>query len=467
MRHRRTTQEMTDWATYLNENRGRFQSEFFDFLRIPSISALPDHAGDVQRAAEWVAARMAAAGLEHIQILPTGGHPVVHGDWLHAEGKPTILFYGHFDVQPVDPLDLWETPPFEPTVRDGRVYARGASDMKSSLLLGLVAMEALLKTEGALPVNIKCLFEGQEEIGSPQLPAFVAAHSDLLACDLVINADGGMWSETQPSLTIGSKGVCGLQIDARGARGDLHSGIYGGAVPNPITALVRVLASMRDAEGRIVVEGFYDDVAPLSDEDRARIAAVPFDEAAYKASIGVTELVQEPGYTPQEHLWGRPTLEINGIWGGFQGAGIKTVLPSEAHAKITCRLVPNQNPEEIRRLLIAHIEQHRPPGVQVTVQPMSINGWPYLIPADHWANQVAAGLLAEVYGRPPYYVRTGGSVPVLELFHRHLGAHCVTVGFSIRDEQIHAPNEFTRLASFERGPGIYARLLRELAEQRP
>jgi acetylornithine deacetylase/succinyl-diaminopimelate desuccinylase-like protein len=375
-----------------------------------------------------------------------------------------VLLYGHFDVQPVDPLDLWENPPFEPVMKEGRVYARGASDMKGNLLMGLLAIEALLRTDGALPVNLKCLFEGQEEIGSPQLPDFIAAQKDLFTCDLVINADGGQWGEDQPSLGVGSKGIAGIQIDVRGAASDLHSGVYGGAVANPIVALAGILASMRTADGRILVEGFYDDVAPLSPADRALIGAVPFDEAAYKARIDVEELVPEPGYSPQEHLWARPTLEINGIWGGFQGEGVKTVLPNEAHAKITCRLVANQDPARIRDLLIAHVGRQAPRGVTVTARPLATGARPYLMPVDHWGNKAAAGVLTDLYGRAPYYTRTGGSVPVLELFQRHLGAYSVSFGFSQSDEQIHAPNEFARLRNFERGQIAFVRLLTALGK---
>jgi acetylornithine deacetylase/succinyl-diaminopimelate desuccinylase-like protein len=444
---------------YLADHKDRFEAEFLDFLRIPSISSLPEHAGDVQAAAEWVAARMTVAGLEGTRVIQTAGHPLVYGEWLHAAGRPTVLLYGHFDVQPVDPLDLWESPPFEPTLRDGRLYARGASDMKGNLLMGLHAIEALLRTTGQLPINLKCLFEGQEEIGSPQLPEFVAQHADLLACDLVINGDGGQWSETQPELGIGTKGIVGVQIDVEGANIDLHSGMYGGGVANPITALASIITSMRDAQGTIAVAGFYDDVVDLTPADRALFAAVPFDEAEVRRRIGVNELISEPGYTPREHMWARPTLELNGIWGGFQGEGTKTVLPKEAHAKITCRLVANQDPTTIRELLIAHVARHTPRGVTATVKALSIGARPYLMPVDHWGNQLAAGVLRDLYGVEPYYTRTGGSVPVVELFLTHLGAYSVSYGFSLDDEQIHAPNEFTRLSNAERGRVAYVRLL--------
>ncbi len=332
------------WETYLQEQQPRYQEELLQFLSIPSISALPEHASAVQEAARWVANRLTAAGLENVQTLPTGGHPVVYGEWLHAPGKPTVMIYGHFDTQPADPLELWTSPPFAPEVRDDRVYARGASDDKGNMFVPILAVEALLQTSGALPVNVKFFLEGQEEIGSPQLPAFIARQRDLLACDLVLSADGGQYGEQQPALLIAFKGLAGAQIDVYGASTDLHSGVYGGAVANPIHALAHILDSMRSPEGKILVEGFYDAVVPLSAGDRAAIAAVPFDEQAYKAAIGVDALVAEPGYTPQEHLAGRPTLEVNGIWGGFQGEGTKTVLPNEAHAKITCRLVADQDP---------------------------------------------------------------------------------------------------------------------------
>jgi len=448
--------------TYLQENEPRYTDELLDFLRIPSISALPERADDVRQAAQWVADRLTAAGLDNIQILPTGGHPVVYADWLHAPGRPTIMIYGHFDVQPADPLALWGSPPFEPVIHDDRVYARGASDDKGNMLIPILAVEALLQSEGAMPVNVKFFLEGQEEIGSPQLPAFIAERRDLLACDLVVSADGGQYDETHPALLVSSKGLGGVQIDVRGARTDLHSGVYGGAVANPIHALTHIIDSMRDTEGKILVEGFYDKVAPLSTEDRAAIAAVPFDEAALRGQVGVDALVAEPGYTPQEHMAARPTLEVNGIWGGFQGEGTKTVLPAEAHAKITCRLVPDQDPATIRDLLAAHVARHAPPGVTVAVQPLPGAARPYYIPTDHWGSRAATAVLTEVYGVEPYQSRTGGSIPVCELFLDTLGVYTVGFAFGLRDEQIHAPDEFFRLGSFRRGQRAYAGLLHEL-----
>lgn len=452
------------WRTYLDEQQDRFLAELLDFLRIPSISALPQHAGDVQQAADWVAERMRAAGIESVQVLPTGGHPVVYGDWLHAPGKPTILIYGHFDTQPADPLELWDSPPFEPVVRNGNVYARGSSDDKGNMLPPILAVEALLRGEGALPVNVKFLFEGQEEIGSPQIPAFVAAHRELLTCDLVLSSDGGQWSDTEGAILTGLRGGCGLQIDVSGANRDLHSGMYGGAVQNPIHALAMILASLRGADGRILVEGFYDAVVPPTDDERRRFAAVPFDEETYMEDLGVDALWGETGYTPRERTWVRPTLEINGVWGGFQGDGVKTVLPAEAHAKITCRLVANQDPATIIELITAHVLKHAPPGVKVTVQPLRFLAKPYLMPYDHPGNRAARDILVQFYGSEPYEVRTGGSIPICTVLLEELGVYTVNFAFGLEDERQHSPNEFFRLSNFRRGQDGYCMLLHRLAE---
>ncbi len=453
---------MGTWNDYLAQNQPRFLEELLDFLRIPSISALSEHAADVQRAAEWVAARVAASGMEHVQILATGGHPVVYADWLHAPGKPTVMIYGHFDVQPADPYDLWTSPPFAPEVREERVYARGASDDKGNMLVPILAVEALLKSQGALPVNLKFFFEGQEEIGSPQLGDFIPKHTDLLACDMVLSSDGGQWSEEQPLVLVGLRGGCGVQIDVKAAKADLHSGMYGGMVQNPIHALTTIIAGLHAADGRVTVPGFYDQVRPLSAQDRERIAQVPFDAAAEKASLEVPGFFGEAGYTPRERIWARPTLEVNGIWGGFQGEGVKTVLPSEAHAKITCRLVADQNPTQIVELLIDHISRQVIPGVTVSVKPLAFRAYPYLVPEDEPGNVVVREILREIYGVEPFYVRTGGSIPVCSLFHRHLGAYTASFAFGLDDENIHSPDEFFRLSSFRKGQAAYCTLLERL-----
>lgn len=452
---------------YLSARRSTSVDELLAFLRIPSISPLPEHEDDVRRAAGWAAERLRGAGLEHVEILPTGGHPVVYGDWLHALGRPTVLIYGHFDVQPPDPLELWSSPPFAPQVRGGRVYARGACDMKANLLISVLGVEAVLRTRGALPVNVKFLLEGEEEIASPRLPVFVAADRERLACDLVLSADGGQWSEDQPQLLIGLKGGCGIQIDVRGAKSDLHSGLHGATVANPIYALVSILSSMRTVEGEVRVDGFHDDVRPLSEADRAAIAKVPFDEQAYKDSVGVTELVGELGYSHLERSWARPTLDANGIWGGFEGEGMKTVVPKEAHAKITCRLVADQDPDEVIETLRAHVERNTPPGVTVEVQAASGRAKPYYIAPDHWGNRAAGAVLTELYGRQPYLTRLGGSIPACAIFLSGLRAYTVIFGFALKDENLHAPNEFFRLSSFERGERAWPLLLERLGEHNP
>ncbi|MEI8308144.1 MAG: dipeptidase [Chloroflexales bacterium] len=453
---------MPTWNSYLEQHQPRFLDELLAFLSIPSISAISANAGDVQRAAEWVATRVTAAGMEHVQILPTGGHPVVYADWLHAPGKPTVMIYGHFDVQPVDPLDLWTKPPFEPYVHDDKVFARGASDDKGNMLVPILAVEALLKATGALPVNLKFFFEGQEEIGSPQLGEFVPKYTDLLACDMVLSSDGGQWSATEPIILVGLRGGCGVQIDVKAARADLHSGMYGGVVQNPIHALATLIASMHGPDGTVTVAGFYDEVVALSEQDRERIARVPYDESAEIESLEVPALFGEAGYTPRERAWARPTLEVNGIWGGFQNEGVKTVLPSEAHAKITCRLVVDQNPSRIVELLQAHVASHTSPGVTVSVIPLPFRAYPYLVPEDEPGNAAVREVLVELYGKEPYDVRSGGSIPVCSLFQRHLGAYTASFAFGLDDEDIHSPNEFFRLASFRKGQSAYCTLLERL-----
>jgi acetylornithine deacetylase/succinyl-diaminopimelate desuccinylase-like protein len=454
---------MATWKTYLEEHQDKFLQELLEFLRIPSVSSLPDHKEDVQRAAVWVADRLQASGIENVQVLPTGGHPVVYGDWLHAPGKPTILIYGHFDTQPVDPLELWTQPPFEPVIREDRIYARGASDDKGNLFIPILAIEAILKSEGSLPVNLKCFFEGQEEIGSPQLPEFISSHRDLLACDLILSADGGQWEEDQPALMIGLRGLVALQVDVQAAKSDTHSGTYGGTIMNPIHALVRLIASMHSPDGKVLIDGFYDEVQPLSNIDKAQIAEIPFDESDYKNDLGVDALFGEAGYTTYERAWTRPTLEVNGIWGGYQGEGFKTVLPSRAHAKISCRLVPDQDPEHILKLLTVHIEKHVPPGVRVKVEPEPSRAEPYLVPYDHPGNQAARAVHKKLFGKDAYYARMGGSIPVCGIFLKELDAYTVNFAFGLKDENIHAPNEFLRISSFTNGQTAYCILFEQLS----
>lgn len=456
---------MFKWETYLNEYKDQFFNELLDFLRIPSISSLSDHRAHVQRAAEWVEARMKTAGIESVRIMSTGAHPAVYGEWLHARGKPTVLIYGHFDTQPVDPLDLWDNPPFEPMVKEGRIYARGASDDKGNMFIPIIVAEAMLKSEGRLPVNVKFLFEGQEEIGSPQLPDFIAANKALFACDLVLSADGGQWDENQPALILGTRGLASVYIDVQGPDHDLHSGTYGGTIANPIHALIHILDSMHDQEGRVTVEGFYDDVRALTDEERAQLARVPFDEADYVGKLGATSLFGEPGFSTYERAGARPTVEINGIYGGFQGEGFKTVLPSTAHAKISCRLVAEQDPSGIADLVLAHVKKTAPPGVKVTATKSKSGGIPYLVPAAHPGMRIAASVLQDLYGKAPYRIGMGGTIPANALFLQHLKAYTVVFAFGLQDERQHSPNEFFRLSGYERGQKAYGLILNRLGEE--
>lgn len=452
-----------DWQDYLDAHQARFVDELLEFVRIPSVSASEAHKADVVIAGNWVEDRLIAAGLENVRVMPTEGHPVVYGDWLHAgAGKPTVLIYGHFDVQPAEPFDLWQTPPFKPEVRDGKVWGRGASDDKGGMLIPILSIEAMLKTVGRLPVNVKVFFEGQEEIGSPHLPPFIKANGALLKADMIFSADGSQWAEDQPNLITGLKGLVAAEITVSGAKGDQHSGQQGGGIANSIQGLAQIIASMKGADGKISVAGFYDDVIDLTVEDRAAFARVPFDEAGYIAALGVPDVFGEEGYTTRERLWGRPTLEMNGIWGGWQGAGIKTVLPAEAHAKITCRLAANQKPDAIFGLLRAHIEGHCPKGLRVSVKRLAGSADPFLVPAGHSSSTAAAEVLAEVYGKAPYVTRTGGSIPVMTMLLNELGVHATVFAFGMNDENLHAPNEFFRLSNFRTGQTAYCKLLERL-----
>lgn len=454
---------MTAWQAYLDREQSRFLAELCAFIAIPSVSAKPENAPDVARAADWVAARLSAAGAQNARVLPTAGHPVVYADWLHAPGAPTVLIYGHFDVQPAEPFAAWSSPPFQPQIREGRIWGRGASDDKGGMLIPILACEALLQTTGRLPVNVKFFFEGQEEIGSPDLPDFVAAHRQMLQADMIFSADGLQWAPDQPMVLEALKGLVSLEIVLRGPRADQHSGLQGGGIANPAMALAQLLASMKSPEGLVTVAGFYDDVLPLTEEDRASIARIPFDEAAYLAGSGAPQAFGEPGYSTRERLWARPTLDVNGLTSGWQGEGSKTVLPAEARAKITCRLVADQSPERVFDLIAAHVASHLPPGVTAEVLRNPGRADPFLLPAGHNATGLAAQVLQEVYGKAPYRSRLGGSIPVMSTFLQHLGCHAVMFGFSHDDENLHGPDEFFRLEVFALGQTAYARLLERLA----
>jgi acetylornithine deacetylase/succinyl-diaminopimelate desuccinylase-like protein len=441
----------------LEANRDRILARLVEFATIPSVSTDPGHARDVERAARWVAAEVEVAGPFAVRVFPTPGNPVVYGEWLGAAGKPTVLVYGHYDVQPPDPVDQWRSPPWTPTVRDGRLYARGVSDDKGPMLIPIAVAEAYFGASGSLPVNLKFVFEGEEEVGSRHLEAFVREHAQLLQADFVISADGAMWRASEPSLTVASRGLCGLELTLTAATKDLHSGRHGGGVANPLHAMAALIASLHDARGRVRVAGFYDQVRELSSAERAAIAALPYDEAAYLAQVGAPAGFGEPGYSTLERQWTRPTLEVNGMWGGYQGPGQKTVIPSRAHAKITCRLVSDQDPGAILARVTSHLETRVPPGTRLAVSVADYGSRAAQIPADHVALKAAATALEATYGAPPLFVRMGGTVPIADLFQRHLGLETVFFSFSTADEDFHAPNEFFRIHRLHEGLEAWAR----------
>ena len=435
----------------------RYLRELVDFLSIPSISRDPAHRGDMRLAAAWVAGQLAAFGA---RVVESDGHPVVLGEWLGAPGKPTILVYGHYDVQPAGDPAAWTTPAFEPDVRDGRVYARGATDDKGPVMVALKTAEAFLQQQGRLPLNVRFMIEGEEEVGSASLPTFLEAHRDELAADLVVSADGAMWRPDEPSISIAAKGLVGLDLTVRGAASDLHSGRHGGAVANPIHALARLLATLHHTGGGVAVEGFYDQVTPLGEAELAAMGRVPFDAEAYRRSVGAPALHGEPGFTTLERLWARPTLEINGIAGG----GSFTVIPGRATAHITCRLVPDQDPDAVFAAIEAHLRRHVPEGVELDVvqEPGSVPA--YAIAADHPAIVAAEEALRRVYTTEPLLVRMGGTLPAAALFERLLGLKTLLFSFSTGDENLHAPDEFFRLSRLDEGLRAWAELWLLLAD---
>jgi acetylornithine deacetylase/succinyl-diaminopimelate desuccinylase-like protein len=451
---------------FLAAGHERVLAELIEFASIPSVSTDPARAQDVLAAGRWVSDTLAAAGPFAVRTIATPRNPVVYGEWVGAPGKLTALVYGHYDVQPADPLAKWQSPPFTPTLRDGRLYARGVSDDKGPMLIPIKVAEAFFAMTGGLPINIKCLFEGEEEIGSPSLDAFIEQHKDLLAADVVLSADGAMWRIDEPSLTVSSRGLAGLEITLTAAGKDLHSGRHGGGVANPLHAMARLIASLHEPNGKVAVAGFYDRVRELTPAERAAIAALPFDEAGYLAQVGAPATFGEPGFTTLERQWTRPTLEVNGMWGGYEGPGEKTVIPSEAHAKITCRLVADQEPDEVLELIRRHLESHVPPGTRLTIAPGDHGARPARIDADHFALRAADSALREVYGVRPLLVRSGGTVPISELFQRHMGLDTVFFSFSTADEDYHAPNEFFRVHRLHEGLEAWARYWTILGERR-
>jgi acetylornithine deacetylase/succinyl-diaminopimelate desuccinylase-like protein len=446
----------------LQAEMGRHVEILKDFVAIPSVSTDPAYREGIAAGSRFLADRLRQAGLADVAIHPTQGHPVVTASWRGAPGAPTVLVYGHYDVQPPDPLEAWTSPPFAAEIRDDRLYARGAADDKGPLLIPIAVAEAFLREEGRLPVNMVFLFEGEEEVSSAHLEGFVAANKALLAADFALSADGAQWRADLPSVIVGSRGICALEVSVSGPGKDLHSGRHGGAVANPIQALVKLLAGLHDEAGAVAVPGFYDGLEPVGEDEIAGIAAISFDEAAYLREVGAVEGVGEAGYTLLQRNWIRPTLEFNGIVGGYTGAGKKTVIPASASAKITCRLVPGQDPTRIVELVATHLERHAPRGTRVSVR-REAGGTPaYAVRADHPGLALSEDVLEGVLGQRPVRVRMGATIPIGEIFHRVLGLDTVFFSFATVDEDYHAPNEFFRLSSYRTGMIAWARYLRRL-----
>jgi acetylornithine deacetylase/succinyl-diaminopimelate desuccinylase-like protein len=452
---------MPDPQSFIDANLGRFRGELYDFLRIPSISAKPEHARDTRRAAEWLSERITEAGLE-AEIVETPGHPVVLGEWRGAEGAPTVLIYGHYDVQPPEPLDEWTSPPFEPTEREGRIYARGSADDKGQLYMHVKALEAHLATHGSLPINVVLLAEGEEEVGSPNLVPFVEAHAERLACDHVLISDTGMFAEGLPSLLFSLRGLAYFEVHVKGARSDLHSGEYGGSITNPGNALAQIIASLHDADGRIAIDGFYDDVLEWDADTRAQIARLPHDDREYREELQVTELTGESGYGTLERLWIRPTCDVNGLLCGYTGEGAKTVLPNRAMAKVSFRLVPDQTPAKVKQLFESHVRRVAPPGVSVEVRELH-GGRPWRARVEGKGFEAAGAALEEAFGTQPVLMGGGGSIPIVVEFEEKLDAKALLVGFSLPGCNLHAPDEWLSIENYEKGIGALARLYEKLA----
>ncbi len=449
--------------TYLETHRGDFEEQLKELLRIPSVSAQPDHNDDTKRAAEFVRDDLIRMGIA-AELIPTQGHPLVYGESLNAPGKPTLLIYGHYDVQPPEPLEPWLSPPFEPTIRDGNLYARGATDDKGQMFTHLKAAEAWLKGVGSLPLNVKFLIEGEEEVGGANLEKYVAEHRSRLACDYAVISDTSQFAPGIPAVTYGLKGLAYFEVIVHGAKNDLHSGTFGGAVANPCNALAVILASLKGADGKIRLPGFYDPVVPLEDWERAEFAKLPFSESEFQASVGVTSLEGEAGYTTLERKWARPTCDVNGIYGGYQGPGPKTVLPCKAGAKLSFRLVPHQDPATVAQQFREHVKAVCPPGV--TYEIIVHHGAPsVLVSVDKPGVRAAVRAIKAGFGTDPVFMREGGSIPVVGLFKDQLGIDTLLLGWGQNDDNLHGPNEKFSLADFHRGIKASAHLLAELAAE--
>ena len=450
---------------YVRANESRYLGELKQFLSIPSISTLPEHNSDTRRAAEFAAEQLRKSGMEHVEVIPTERHPLVYADWLHAPGKPTVLCYGHFDVQPPDPLELWETPPFEPSERNGNLYARGAADDKGQMYSHVKALESLHAVYGKLPVNVKVLLEGEEEVGGISVAEYVSRNPQKLKADVALVSDTEMYTEGLPTLNIGLRGLVYMEIEARGPARDLHSGLYGGAAPNAVFGLIELLSKAKDASGRIQIPGIYDEVEPPSAEEKASWAELPFNAEEYlEKEVGSSALTGERDYSVFERTWARPTFEVHGIAGGFTGTGAKTVIPAKAVAKVSIRLVPKQDPDKIIAAVKEFVRRNSPAGIQCEVRILS-SGAGLMVNPDHPAIRVAARAFSDIFGRPTVFTRSGGSIPIVGDFAAHLNIPTILMGFGLPDDGLHSPNEKYRIRNYFDGIRTIAHFLEEYGKE--
>jgi acetylornithine deacetylase/succinyl-diaminopimelate desuccinylase-like protein len=452
---------MKNVIAFIDANRERFVDELVAWVRIPSISSDPARADDVRSSARHLADNLAALGAGRVAVWPTAGHPAVFAEWLVAKDKPTLLIYGHHDVQPVDPLREWITPPFEPSIREGRLWGRGVVDDKGQVHIHAKAIESFVRSGSSLPINIRMIVEGEEEIGSANLDSVLRDHASDLAADFVCVSDTAMFGRGIPSLCVGLRGLAYVEVTVDGPAFDLHSGTFGGGVMNPVDALARMIASLHDGDGKVIVAGFYDDVVPLRDDERKQYASLPFDESVWLRSTGAPAPFGERGFSTLERVWARPTLDCCGIGGGFQGEGAKTIIPARASAKVSCRLVPNQEPDDISNKLKAHFERVAPPGVRVKVEFLH-GGRPYLAPIDHPVYEVAKRAFSKAFGKPTVFMREGGSIPFVRTIADATGKPCLLMGFGQPDENAHAPNEWLDLENYHLGVKSAAYLYDEI-----
>ncbi|HUS05167.1 MAG TPA: dipeptidase [Bryobacteraceae bacterium] len=453
--------------SFVTENENRLLEELKTFLRIPSISTLPENKPDVDRAAAFVADSLKNAGLENVEIIPTAKHPLVYGEWLHAPGKPTVLLYGHYDVQPPDPLELWHTPPFEPTIRDGNLYARGSADDKGQMYMHVKAVEALRAVNGTLPVNVKFLVEGEEEVGGASIAKYVAENPEKLKADVALVSDTALYAEGIPTLCIGLRGLIYTEVEASGPMRDLHSGLYGGAAPNAVYGLIELLGKAKNGHGKIQIPGIYDDVEEPAAAEIASWKSLPFAEQEFlKSEVGSTTLTGEPDRMVLERVWSRPTMEVHGIAGGFTGAGAKTVIPAKAVAKVSFRLVPDQDPEKVVAAFRGWVKKNAPAGIQIEVRVLSA-GPAVLVNPDHPAIQVAARAFSEILGRPTVFIRSGGSIPIVGDFATHLKIPTILMGFGLPDDGLHSPNEKYKISNYYSGIMTIAHFLELYGQTTP